>query len=479
MGLRRDAEHELEQSAPARPVPAWATAGWVGLRSIRVPASPRLGFATTGGRVLLPASIATEVNSAREELERLEGTAAGYSALGHARLREQALLPPMPTETAQREPSEGVDARPAQPPRFAEPLGAAAAKPARAKGAPGAPAQRPRASAGAIPVAITTQAYLDQYVEDTRAAGVRKSRDEAKAVLARATELAARGPWRRVVAKPRWRTALEQLARDMPNFAAVVEHVRISFAMAERGRRPVRVTPMLLAGLPGVGKTYFAGRLAAALALPNCVHSLDSAETISTLGGSDKHWSESEPGALFRLVVMGEVANPLVVLDELDKAKRGGGGYQPANALHGLLEPVSSRLFRDKSADFEFDASHVIYIATANRLSSIEASLLSRFSIFHVEMPDTRGGLAVARGVAAQLLKEAGLGATFAAPRGEVLQQLALLGSPRLQIRVLRAAIGRAVLEGRSVLRVEDLLPQGGGGAADADANAAAPPTLH
>lgn len=72
--------------------------------------------------------------------------------------------------------------------------------------------------------------------------------------------------------------------------------------------------------------------------------------------------------------MLGEVANPVIVLDELDKALGGGGSadessrYRPANALHGVLEPKTARALRDKSADIVFGASHAIYLATANKL---------------------------------------------------------------------------------------------------------------
>ena len=126
-------------------------------------------------------------------------------------------------------------------------------------------------------------------------------------------------------------------------------------------------------------------------------------------------------------------------------------------ALLGPLEPVTAKVLRDKSADLCFDASYVIYVATANRLSSIEGSLLSRFKLFHIEEPDARAAVAIARSVANSVLVEFGLGRRFRAITGEVLQQLALVGSPRIQRQVLETTIGRAVCDGRSQLRVPDL----------------------
>jgi hypothetical protein len=91
------------------------------------------------------------------------------------------------------------------------------------------------------------------------------------------------------------------------------------------------------------------------------------------LTGADKHWSMAEEGHLYRLIVQGEFANPVVVLDELDKADW-TGQYRPANALHALLEAETARNLRDKCVELTFDASYTVYIATASALSSIDPS---------------------------------------------------------------------------------------------------------
>ena len=118
---------------------------------------------------------------------------------------------------------------------------------------------------------------------------------------------------------------------------------------------------------------------------------------------------------------------------------------------------------RDKCIDLVFDASYVVYIATAYRLSPIDASLVSRFELFHIEAPGPRAAVVIARAVGRQVLGELKLTRRFDEPTGEVVQQLALLGSPRRMHKVLVAAVGRAVVGGRTRVAVADLLgePQG------------------
>ncbi|MDP3760455.1 MAG: ATP-binding protein, partial [Ramlibacter sp.] len=86
--------------------------------------------------------------------------------------------------------------------------------------------------------------------------------------------------------------------------------------------QPVRLQPMLLVGEPGVGKTHFAQALAEALATTIHIQQMDSDLTSAFLMGSDRKWGNSQQGMLFERVVLGQHANPVIVLDELDKSQR-------------------------------------------------------------------------------------------------------------------------------------------------------------
>ena len=284
------------------------------------------------------------------------------------------------------------------------------------------------------------------------------STSERQAVEKMLDDLISRGPYRIVGLKKDWRALLARLRSDMPNFAKVVGRIEGCCALAQFGRTPLRIPPLLLAGPPGVGKTHFATRLADVLGVAQFVFALESAETVSVLCGTEKHWANTEPGELYRLILLGRHANPVIVLDELDKARRGGDGYRPTNALHGVLEPVTARQLRDKSVDIAFDASHVVYIATANRLSTIDASLVSRCELFYVDAPGPRAAVSIARSIGWQLIQELKLTKRFAPPASEVVQQMAMLGGPRQMHKALRAALGRAVLAGRSRVEVSDLV---------------------
>src|ERR1700704_2280910 len=98
---------------------------------------------------------------------------------------------------------------------------------------------------------------------------------------------------------------------------------------------------MLLLGPPGVGKTYFSHRVAQLLGAPHADIAFDQPTAGSQLRGSDKDLGNSSSGLLFNLICMGDCANPVLLLDELDKSGVTGNRWEldPLNQLHGALEP--------------------------------------------------------------------------------------------------------------------------------------------
>lgn len=273
-------------------------------------------------------------------------------------------------------------------------------------------------------------------------------------------KLSRRGASRMVMLPVDWRLALKALADEMPNFSAVVDSVAQQCLLAQETDAPLRLHPIMLVGPPGVGKTHFARCLATALKVPMFNYPMESAETTSTLTGSDKHWANSQPGALFDLIIRGDIANPLVILDEIDKAPAGTRGhYQPRSALYPLLEPSTAEAVRDKSADIEFNASHVIYVATANALSSIEPPMLSRFELHLIHELTAPQAVSVARHIHRRVVQERSL-FDFYKPGPGVIQELALIGNPRQIHRLVVRAIARAIERGGqddNRLQVDDL----------------------
>ena len=138
--------------------------------------------------------------------------------------------------------------------------------------------------------------------------------------------------------------SLQLLAEAMPWAAPLVgdleRQLRTQLAL---GRPWVRFEPMLFLGPPGVGKSWMARKLAEALDVPSAVMELGSTSDDRTLSGTARGWSGAQPA--WPLVVMAstKTANPMLVVDELDKAGGSDRSGRPHNALLAMVEPSSAR----------------------------------------------------------------------------------------------------------------------------------------
>lgn len=222
-------------------------------------------------------------------------------------------------------------------------------------------------------------------------------------------ELLQRGTALREIARPKSLKALESLAQKQPHMKEVVHFVMAQINLARRSQKPVRLQPMLLVGEAGVGKTHFAQALALALSTTLHIQALDSDLTSSVFLGSDRKWGNSQHGVLFETVVLGQHANPIIVLDEIDKPSRSLSYGSPVNSLYSVLEPVSAKGVRDISLLFEFDASQVTWIATANTAMYLDPPLRSRFREFHIMPPTAAECLVLAEEVMRASIQSVGI----------------------------------------------------------------------
>ena len=431
--------------AKSNPDPCDATPGYTLLLWVD-PATGRYNGSET---IYVPLVLAETLNAARRVLYNHSGRTDAWVRAGAIRI-----APPPPLHNDEDpDPEDGA----AQLRVMRERLAANSKDSAMPASAQPARPKRHRTAAG-HPVLCISAAVIGERRKSMEQR-TKFSSEEKKTELTILDDLLARGETRTVGLNPDWRTRIAKMRDDMPNLSKVIDRIEACCALSVFSRRPLRIPPLLLVGPPGVGKTHFANGVADLLGTTSFLYALESAETVAVLTGSEKHWWHSEPGQLFRLIVQSESANPVVILDELDKVSS-GNHYKPANALHAVLEPATARHLRDKCVDLTFDASYVVYIATANRLSTIDDSLVSRFELFHVEAPQPREAVAIARAVGLQVLRELKLTRRFEAPAGEVVQQMAMLGSPRRMHKVITAAVGRAVLDQRTRVRVADLMDE-------------------
>ena len=258
----------------------------------------------------------------------------------------------------------------------------------------------------------------------------------------------------RFIIKPSTLAALDELDATSPNFREVTDDLRKSLALAISGREAVQFTPVLLLGEPGVGKTHFAKGLASALGTGYEFVPMNSLTAGWILSGASAQWNHARPGRVAQALIRGEYANPLLVLDEVDKAG-GDHRYDPMAALYGLLERDTAASFRDEYIDVDIDASHILWVATANDESAIPEPILNRMNVYSVERPDADGSRRIALLVYQSILDQHHW-AFPTEPAGDVLDKLVGI-PPRDMKKLLQDAFGNARMAHRDHLVPEDV----------------------
>ncbi|RJG09434.1 AAA family ATPase [Massilia cavernae] len=264
----------------------------------------------------------------------------------------------------------------------------------------------------------------------------------------------------RFVTTPSSSGALTPLMDECPNFGEVVADLRRYVALANAGDAGINVMPILLLGDPGVGKTHFAKRLARAMATECELISMNALSAGFVITGSSASWKGAKCGKVAERLVRGQYANPVVVLDEVEKAT-GSSQSDPLAALYQLLEPETSRAFRDEFIDVEIDASQIFWVLTANSTEGIPSPLLNRMAVYDVPAPTREQAAGIAQRIYAGLLAELGLSKFGPELSQGVLDKLAGV-SPRDMRKTLLDGLGYAAAEGRDEVAVADIRFRGG-----------------
>lgn len=264
-----------------------------------------------------------------------------------------------------------------------------------------------------------------------------------------------RGPDRFQV-KPSGVPAMEHLYDELPNFHVVLDDLKRQLALIGDSRDALEITPMLLLGPPGVGKTHFAREMAALLGTGMGFVSMSSLTAGWVLSGASSQWKGARPGKIFETLVDGQYANPVMVVDEIDKA-RGEHAYDPLGALYSLLEQDTAHTFTDEFAEVPIDCSQLIWVATANDERSIPEPILNRMNVYEVQLPDRDAARSIALRLYRSIRGAHHWGAWFdEEPSDEVLEMMSGL-VPREMRRAWMTAFGNARLDNRSTIEARDL----------------------
>jgi ATP-dependent Lon protease len=311
-------------------------------------------------------------------------------------------------------------------------------------------------SAFRIPVANVRQVFQPQEVERKLGKLPDREHENLRATYERMLE---RGPQRFQV-KPSGVPDMATLYGELPNFTSALDDIRRHVALSQDSSDGLEVTPMLLLGPPGIGKTHFARRVAELLGTGMSLVPMSSMTAGWLLSGSSSQWKGAKPGRVFDAIVNGEYANPVIVVDEIDKASA-DAQYDPLGALYSLLEHDTAHSFVDEFAEVAIDASQVIWVTTANDARAIPEPIMNRMNVFEIEPPTPEQARDIARQLYQGIRRDHDWGKHFSEqPSDDVLDVLSTL-APREMRRAIMTGFGNARLHRHAAVEVDDLPKSG------------------
>ena len=261
------------------------------------------------------------------------------------------------------------------------------------------------------------------------------------------TALAQKGARRPLVqVKDQHIEAISKLSESMPHFAEVIEFITDHLIYCHMSsNRILELPPIALGGEPGIGKTFFARKLASILECSTPQISCGDSNGDFLFTGLDRGYSTAYPGKIAKHFLSGGEANPLFVLDEFDKPRintNTGGSFH--DCFFSLLEKNTAKEFEDNFFKLHFNASHINWICTVNDFSLVPKPVQDRIHYVEIKRPNSADMKVLVQTIYQSLIVEAESekGLVFESD-DDILTPLIRL-SPRQVRKEIEAALARA-----------------------------------
>lgn len=182
---------------------------------------------------------------------------------------------------------------------------------------------------------------------------------------------------------------IESLFVQFPNASELLLYIRdyLYFRRCAKYNRAIYFPSTCIVGPPGIGKTAIIKKICKALSVDYGFYDFSSASSSWGLTGQDSGWNGSYPGLVLKTLVYGSCANPTIQIDEICKGQI-NSNIDPYLSLHTLLERPQMHRFVDSYAkNLPIDAHYVNFLATANDVTTIPATIRSRFCMIEMQAP--------------------------------------------------------------------------------------------
>ena len=158
----------------------------------------------------------------------------------------------------------------------------------------------------------------------------------------------------------------------------------LEFIAVGKLHKSVQGKILCFVGPPGVGKTSIGKSIAESLGRKYIRIALGGATDTSTLKGHRRTYVGAVPGKIIKALKTAEVENPVILIDEVDKIGQRSAHGDPGSALLEILDPEQNMAFTDDYLDVPMDLSKVLFLCTANDLSTLHPAVLDRMEIIEI-----------------------------------------------------------------------------------------------